>query len=101
MNIVLEYIKYRLNAKYLHGVHSPFVYDFMKNAMVINIKEQHQEEILQCISNVNSNKKEIIVQDYGAKSKKLKGKRSVKKIFKTSSSYGKSCLLYTSDAADE
>jgi len=93
MNIVLEYIKYRLNAKYLHGVHSPFVYDFMKNAMGINIKEQHQKEILQCISNVNSNKKEIIVQDYGAKSKKLKGKRSVKEIFKTSSSYGKSALL--------
>ncbi|MGB1646026.1 MAG: O-methyltransferase [Crocinitomicaceae bacterium] len=93
MNIVLEYIKYRLNAKYLHGVHSPFVYDFMKNAMGINIKEQHQKEILQCISNVNSNKKEIIVQDYGAKSKKLKGKRSVREIFKTSSSYGKSALL--------
>ena len=93
MNIVLEYIKYRLNAKYLHGVHSPFVYDFMKNAMGINIKEQHQKEILQCISNVNSNKKEIIVQDYGAKSKKLKGKRSVREIFKTSSSYGKNALL--------
>ncbi len=93
MNIVLEYIKYRLNAKYLHGVHSPFVYDFMKNATGINIKEQHQEEILQCISNVNSNKKEIIVQDYGAKSKKLKGKRSVREIFKTSSSYGKNALL--------
>ena len=93
MNIVLEYIKYRLNAKYLHGVHSPFVYDFMKNAMGINIKEQHQEEILQCISNVNSNKKEIIVQDYGAKSKKLKGKRSVREIFKTSSSYGKNAIL--------
>ena len=44
MNIVLEYIKYRWNAKYLHGVHSPFVYDFMKNAMGIKIKEQHQEE---------------------------------------------------------
>ena len=93
MNIVLEYIKYRLNAKYLHGVHSPFVYDFMKNAMGINIKEQHQKEILQCISNVNSNKKKIIVQDYGAKSKKLKGKRSVREIFKTSSSYGKNALL--------
>ena len=93
MNILLEYIKYRLNAKYLHGVHSPFVYDFMKNAMGINIKEQHQKEILQCISNVNSNKKEIIVQDYGAKSKKLRGKRSVREIFKTSSSYGKNALL--------
>ncbi len=93
MNIVLEYIKYRLNAKYLHGVHSPFVYDFMKNAMGINIKEQHQKEILQCISNVNANRKEILVQDYGAKSKKLKGKRSVREIFKTSSSYGKNALL--------
>ena len=93
MNILLEYIKYRLNAKYLHGVHSPFVYDFMKNAMGIDIKEQHQKEILQCISNVNSNKKEIIVQDYGAKSKKLRGKRSVREIFKTSSSYGKNALL--------
>ena len=93
MNIVLEYIKYRLNAKYLHSVHSPFVYDFMKNAMGINIKEEHQNEILQCISNVNSNRKEIIVQDYGAKSKKLKGKRAVREIFKTSSSYGKNALL--------
>lgn len=93
MNILLEYIKYRLNAKYLHGVHSPFVYSFMKDAMGISIKEEHQKEIVQCISNVNSNKKEIIVQDYGAKSKKLKGKRTVREIFKTSSSYGKNALL--------
>ena len=93
MNIVFEYIKYRLNARYLHGVHSPFVYNFMKNAMKLGVAPKHQKDIDQCISMSNSNQLEIKVQDYGAKSKKLDEKRSVKQIFKTSSSYGKNALL--------
>lgn len=93
MNIVLEYIKYRLNAKYLHGIHSPFVYKFMEESTNIQIEKEHQHEIEKFISLTKTNPQEIQVKDYGAKSKKLKGKRTVSQIFKTSSSFGKNALL--------
>ena len=93
MNIVFEYIKYRFNAKYLHGIHSPFVYKFMKEGMNIEIKEAQQIEIRRFIASSKSYPKEIQVKDYGAKSKKLKSKRTVSQIFKTSSSFGKNALL--------
>ena len=76
MNIVFEYIKYRFNAKYLHGIHSPFVYKFMKEGMNIQIKEEQQTEIKRFIASSKTNPKEIQVKDYGAKSKKLKSKRT-------------------------
>ena len=93
MNIVFEYIKYRFNAKYLHGIHSPFVYKFMKEGMNIQLKEEEQTEIQKFITSSKTNPKEIQVKDYGAKSKKLKNKRTVSQIFKTSSSFGKNALL--------
>jgi predicted O-methyltransferase YrrM len=93
MNIVFEYIKYRFNAKYLHGIHSPFVYNFMKEGMNIQIKEEQQTEIKRFIASSKTNPKEIQVKDYGAKSKKLKSKRTESQIFKTSSSFGKNALL--------
>jgi predicted O-methyltransferase YrrM len=93
MNIVFEYIKYRLNAKYLHGIHSPFVYKFMSEGMNIQIKKEQQTEIQKFIESSKSNNKEIQVKDYGAKSKKLKSQRTVSQIFKTSSSFGKNALL--------
>ncbi len=93
MNIVFEYIKYRLNAKYLHGIHSPFVYKLMKDGMNIQIKKDQQTEIQNLISTIKTSTEEIQVKDYGAKSKKLKSKRTVNQIFRTSSSYGKNALL--------
>ena len=93
MNIVFEYIKYRLNAKHLHGIHSPFVYDFMKKAMNIQMNKEDLNAIQSCVSAVKDNKTQIEVTDYGAKSKKLKKNRTVKQIFGTSSSYGKNALL--------
>jgi len=93
MNIAFEYIKYRLNAKHLHGIHSPFVYNFMKRAMSIQMNKEELKVIQDCISEIKENKTQIKVTDYGAKSKKLKKNRTVKQIFRTSSSYGKNALL--------
>ena len=93
MNIVFEYIKYRLNAKHLHGIHSPFVYKFMKEGMNIRMNENESHEVFESVSNALNNKGEILVKDYGAQSKKLKENRTVKQIFNTSSSYGKNALL--------
>ena len=93
MNIAFEYIKYRLNAKHLHGIHSPFVYDFMKNAMTIQMNKEDAMIIESCASKAKKNNTEIGVTDYGAKSKKLKKNRTVKQIFGTSSSHGKNALL--------
>ena len=93
MNIAFEYIKYRLNAKHLHGIHSPFVYDFMKKAMNIQMNQAELMTIKACVSEAKENKTQIKVTDYGAKSKKLKKNRTVKQIFRTGSSYGKNALL--------
>ena len=93
MNIAFEYIKYRLNAKHLHGIHSPFVYDFMKNAMNIQMNKEELIAMQACISELKENKTQIKVTDYGAKSKTLQKNRTVKQIFRTSSSYGKNALL--------
>ena len=93
MNIIFEYIKYRLNARYLHGVHSPFVYNFMKDGMNIKLEKSNEKEIDKCVFLAKSNHNEITVKDYGAKSKKLKNNRTVNQIFRTSSSFGKNALL--------
>ena len=93
MNIVFEYIKYRLNAKHLHGIHSPFVYKFMKEGMSIKMNDAQQTFIDSCVSKAKKNNKKIEITDYGAQSKKLKSKRSINQILRTSSSYGKNALL--------
>ncbi len=88
MNIFFEYIKYRWNAKTLHGIHSPFVFDFMKE----NYKKMLDRKNLAAIESFalkQNNTKILHTQDHGAKSKKLKTERSVLQIFKTSSSFGR------------
>ena len=92
MNIFFEYIKYRWNAKTLHGIHSPFVFDFMKE----NSKNIPDSKNLATINNfaLKQKKKKIIhTQDHGAQSKKLNKQRLVFQIFKTSSSFGSYGIL--------
>lgn len=95
MNIGLEYIKYRWKAKKRHGIHSPFVYDLSDKCLSINIDTPDAERIKNQINRFKSSTKTITVDDFGAGSKRLTNKRSIRSILKTSSSrgrYGK--LLY-------
>jgi predicted O-methyltransferase YrrM len=95
VNIVFEYIKYRWNAKGRHGTHSPFIYDLVDKCFKVEIDADFKElrrDVFQKLSNDNSSFK---VKDYGAGSRKFSDERTVKGLFKTSSSRGKyGDLLY-------
>ena len=67
----------------------------MRSIVSNKIKKENEAAVIHFVKSNRDNEAIINVSDYGAKSKKLKKKRVVKQIFKTSSSYGKSGeLLY-------
>lgn len=95
MNIVAEYIKYKLKAKKRHGVHSPFLYEFGDKCLKINLDQKHQMKIDLLTNELIIDNRQIEVTDLGAGSKKMNDQRKIKKIFKNSSSKGKyGRLLY-------
>jgi predicted O-methyltransferase YrrM len=95
MFLTLEYIKYRWNAKGRHGIHSPFVYDFVDNCVRIKIESGNSEHLNNLFDKLRNDRREIEIEDFGAGSKKLGAKRKVSSIFKMSSSKGKyGKLLY-------
>ncbi|PHR33233.1 MAG: methyltransferase [Fluviicola sp.] len=89
MFLPLEYIKYRWNAKGRHGIHSPFVYDFVDNCLRIKLKAEDVSTLNNLFGRLKNSRQEIEIQDFGAGSKKLGSKRKVSAIFKMSSSKGK------------
>ena len=93
MNIFVEYIKYRWNARTLHGIHSPFIFDFMEKASKLRPNVRDEMAIKNFVFKQRRNRKKLEIKDYGAKSKKLDQYRSIDQIFKTSSSFGKNGIL--------
>ena len=89
MFLPLEYIKYRWNAKGRHGIHSPFVYDFVDNCVRIKIESTDSEYLNNLFNKLRKDNREIEIEDFGAGSKKLGSKRKISSIFKMSSSKGK------------
>lgn len=89
MFLPLEYIKYRWNAKGRHGIHSPFVYDFVDNCLRIKLEAEDKSTLNDLFGRLKNSTQEIEIQDFGAGSKKLGSKRKVSEIFKMSSSKGK------------
>lgn len=88
VNLVFRYISYKLFArhKYGHGIHSPFIYGFIKDVLnnrkpsaeIIKIENKRREYL--------RNGKILEIVDYGAGSKFSKKKsRSLKSIVRTSS----------------
>lgn len=67
----------------------------MNSIVSKKINKEDEAAVIHFVKSNKDNEAIINVSDYGAKSKKLKKKRVVKRVFKTSSSYGKSGkLLY-------
>jgi len=93
MNIFVEYIKYRWNARTLHGIHSPFIFDFMEKSSKLRPNVRDEMAIKNFVFKQRRNRKKLEIKDYGAKSKKLDQYRSIDQIFKTSSSFGKNGIL--------
>lgn len=89
MFLPLEYIKYRWNAKGRHGIHSPFVFDFVDKCVRIKLNSDDTSHLNSLFRKLKISRQEIEIQDFGAGSKKLGSKRKVSAIFKMSSSKGK------------
>ena len=96
MNLLYEFIKYKWQAKGRHGIHSPFVYDFVEKVLEnqLNSKELHQaNEYHNFLRRCDI---EIEFNEFGAGSKSLNKKRRIKDMFALSSSKGKyGQLLYS------
>tara|TARA_B110000503_G_C7070585_1_gene380693 strand:- start:179 stop:946 length:768 start_codon:yes stop_codon:yes gene_type:complete len=93
--IGFEYIKYRWKAKGRHGIHSPFVYDFLDNCLRIKIDSKDVKALQELFSQLRADHRSFTIDDFGAGSKKLGAKRKVSRLLKMSSSKGKyGKLLY-------
>lgn len=89
MNLLYEFIKYKWQAKGRHGIHSPFVYDFVEKVLKnkLDSKKLHQaNEYHKFLRRCDI---EIEFNEFGAGSKSLKKTRRIKHMFSLSSSRGK------------
>lgn len=85
MNLIAEYIKYRLKAKKRHGIHSPFVYELSDQVFRHQISYNDLTIIQMYRNQLKRDQRIIEVRDFGAGSKKMGNQRKVSSIFKTSS----------------
>lgn len=95
MNILIEYLKYKLKAKGRHGIHSPFVYSLVDKTLQKKISSEDKKIIHDYINSLKNNHSVIKITDFGAGSKKLGKERKIAEIYKNASAkkkYGR--LLY-------
>ena len=91
MNIGFEFIKYSLNAKGRHGIHSPFVYNLVDNVLQKPINEEVIDRQFRLFKALKNDATIINFEEFGAGSKRLKKQRSIKQIFaanSTKNNYG-------------
>jgi predicted O-methyltransferase YrrM len=84
-----EIIKYFVHAKGRHGVHSPFVYDFVDKCLKIELNPEFIQKRNDLFSKLKDSEESISVTDFGVGSKKLTNSREIKALFKISSTKGK------------
>jgi predicted O-methyltransferase YrrM len=88
MNLFCEYIKYKLSNKGKHDIHSPFVFNFVTNCLNEKIIEKDYLLIKNYKKSLKKNNKKLIINDFGAGSKKLKSERKISSIYSNVSSKG-------------
>lgn len=93
MNLLFEYIKYRWKAKGRHGIHSPFIYDFVDKCQRIEFEKDILEARCTLFTRLKKDRRKIRVSDFGAGSRKMRKERRVCDIFEIGSSRGKNGLL--------
>lgn len=93
---ISSYLKYYLNAKNAHGVHSPFVYKFVTELLESKNEDYYQfKELDKVRAELLNNDSEIEIKDFGAGSKVFKGnRRKISDIAKHGISKGKFSELY-------
>ncbi len=88
MNFFSEYIKYLFNAQGRHGIHSPFVYDFIDKCLKIKKEEVFCEKYFSLIKSLKNDTRTIHVVDAGAGSRKMNSARRINAILKNASCKG-------------
>lgn len=89
MTILQSYFKYFIKAKKRHGIHSPFVYEFMDKCLSQRINSEDLEIIEAFKNSLKKNSEVISINDFGAGSKRMGNQRKVSQIYKNSSSGSK------------
>ncbi|MFN5909808.1 MAG: hypothetical protein ACK45H_00605, partial [Bacteroidota bacterium] len=77
MNLLFEYIKYRWKAKGRHGIHSPFIYDFVDKCQRIEFEKDILEARCTLFTRLKKDRRKIRVSDFGAGSRKMRKERRV------------------------
>jgi len=94
VNLLVEYIKYKLKAKGRHGTHSPFVYEFVDKCQAIDFRKEDKKILENLRKNLKSDHRAIEIKDFGVGSKKMGSKRKISRLYKVSSSKGKFSKLF-------
>ncbi len=91
---IKEYIKFLLNSTNQHGVHSPFVYNFITKCLYDKTAYKAYTKLLDYKKTLENSKTILQITDFGEGSKTLDAhKRRVSKMAKTSSSSKKDAQL--------
>lgn len=93
MNLLVEGIKYQLQAKKRHGIHSPFVFDLSTALETIKMDVPSKQALHQLAKEQKNNHAYFDIEDHGAGSKKREVKRSVSSLYSNSATKGKYGLL--------
>lgn len=88
MNPLSKYIQYKLKAQTKHGIHSPFVFDFITNCTTIKLPKEFQAHYRVLRQKTKQRRDKISVSDFGAGSKRLGRERSIRKIYQTATTKG-------------
>lgn len=88
MHLIGEYIKYKLNSKGKHDIHSPFVFDFVTKCLKLELANSKKNKLKELKKSLSKDKRILEIKDFGAGSKKLGSKRSVRQIYKNATSKG-------------
>ncbi len=85
MSLVGDYIHYQIHAKTRHGIHSPFVYDFVEQYLYKKLNTSTYKPIEKIRKELLKNNQTIHFDDLGAGSKKAKTKTpTIKTLAKNS-----------------
>ncbi|WP_339624547.1 class I SAM-dependent methyltransferase [uncultured Winogradskyella sp.] len=91
---LIAYIKFLFSSTNQHGVHSPFVYNFVTKCLYDKTKHKAYQQLYDYRNGLKKSTTVLKINDFGEGSKVLdKNERSVKKMIKTSSSSKKEAKL--------
>lgn len=95
MNRLGEYINYLITARGRHGIHSPFVYDFVDKCLTTKLdKNFHMQRTIQ-VAKWKKDLRVIHKKDFGAGSRRMQTERTIRDLYRMSSSKGRYLeLLY-------